>query len=85
MHASLYSQPAPPRRPPRPPPLQVVSLGRVVPAAKPAYVHVACALWTPEITLAEPEAMRGVQLDAMTAVRAALQCALCKQAGGAVV
>jgi hypothetical protein len=72
-----------------PPRSQVVSLGRVVPAATSksgkAYVHVACALWTPEMTLAEPEAMRGVQLDHMTAVRAGLQCGLCKQAGGAVV
>lgn len=70
---------------PVPAPPQVVSLGRVVPASRPAFVHVACTLWTPEITLAEPEAMRGVQLDAMTTLRAELQCALCKQAGGAVV
>lgn len=67
--------------------LQVVSLGRVVPRTKPqhTYVHVACALWTPEMTLAQPEQMKGVQLEHMTALRAELQCALCKQTGGAVV
>lgn len=64
-------------------------LGRVVPASPApdgaAYVHVACALWTPEMMFAEPELMRGVQLEHMTAPRAELECALCKQAGGAVV
>ncbi|GAB4818775.1 hypothetical protein N2152v2_005821 [Parachlorella kessleri] len=67
----------------------VVSLGRVVPARHPlpgrVYVHVADALWVPEVTLADPDRMRGVQLDHMTALRAALRCGLCKQAGGAVV
>ncbi len=66
-----------------------MSLGRVVPARHPlpgrVYVHVADALWVPEVTLADPDRMRGVQLDHMTALRAALRCGLCKQAGGAVV
>ena len=49
------------------------------------YCHLACALWTPELTLREPHAMCGVQLGALTRHRLELQCELCKQAGGAVM
>ena len=65
--------------------LQVTELGRIVPAggAKRAlYCHLACALWVPEIELADPERMAGVQLGKLTAARVKLKCELCKQAGG---
>ena len=54
-------------------------------AAPSAYVHLACALWTPELVVGDPDRMAGIQLDHMTALRAALPCARCKQGGGAVM
>lgn len=49
------------------------------------YCHLACALWVPELELADHEHMAKVRLDKLTAVRAKLRCELCKQAGGAAV
>ena len=64
-------------------------LGRVVPAgpspAADTFVHLACALWTPELTIAQPDQMRGVVLSGLTPVRVALKCELCRQGGGAVI
>ena len=55
-------------------------------AAPPAaHVHLACALWTPELVVGDPDRMAGIKLDHMTALRAALPCARCKQGGGAVM
>lgn len=66
---------------------KVASLGRLVPAGKPKAVHchLACALWVPEIELANHEQMAGVRLDKLTAARTRLRCELCKQAGGGSV
>jgi hypothetical protein len=70
----------------------VTAMGRVAQlpagqtgAAGAPMVHLACALWTPEITIANAGLMAGVSLAGLSAQRQALMCALCKQAGGAVV
>lgn len=68
---------------------QVPSLGPVKAAEgypnKKPYLHLACALWTPEILISDPEGMRGPKLDALRQHRVELVCAICKQAGGAVM
>ena len=68
---------------------QVPSLGPVKAAVgypnKKPYLHLACALWTPEILISDPEGMRGPKLDALRQHRVELVCAICKQAGGAVM
>lgn len=68
---------------------QVPSLGPVKAAQgypnKKPYLHLACALWTPEILISDPEGMRGPKLDALRQHRVDLTCAICKQAGGAVM
>lgn len=48
-------------------------------------VHLACALWTPEVTIADPVRMTGVSVAQLAAARQELLCMLCKQVGGAVV
>jgi hypothetical protein len=59
----------------------------VVPVTAPGstFVHLACALWTPELIVANPEGMSEIKLDHLTKSRAQLKCSLCKQAGGAAV
>ncbi|DBA66785.1 hypothetical protein WJX79_010198 [Trebouxia sp. C0005] len=68
---------------------KVPSLGPVKAAPgypnKKPYLHLACALWTPEILISDPEGMRGPKLDALRQHRVDLTCAICKQAGGAVI
>ena len=69
--------------------LQVPSLGPVIaakgyPNRKP-YIHLACALWTPEILISDPEGMRHPKLDALRQHRVDLICAICRQGGGAVM
>ena len=67
---------------------QVESLGRVVAAGGPGsqpHIHIACALWIPEVTLSRPDWMDGVVLDRLPADRVARSCSLCRQGGGAVV
>lgn len=64
---------------------KVSSAGCVKSLHKPSFVHMTCALWTPEITLERPESMEGITLVGLTPARVALACSLCKQAGGAVV
>ncbi|KAL3158682.1 hypothetical protein ABBQ32_011424 [Trebouxia sp. C0010 RCD-2024] len=68
---------------------KVPSLGPVKPAEgccyKKPYLHLACALWTPEILIRDPEGMRGPKLDGLRQHRVDLTCAICKQAGGAVI
>ncbi|KAL3135513.1 hypothetical protein ABBQ38_005993 [Trebouxia sp. C0009 RCD-2024] len=68
---------------------KVPSLGPVKPAEgycnKKPYLHLACALWTPEILISDPEGMRGPKLDGLRQHRVDLTCAICKQAGGAVI
>lgn len=68
---------------------KVPSLGPVKAAQgypnKKPYLHLACALWTPEILISDPEGMRGPKLDALRQHRVDLTCAICKQAGGAVI
>ncbi|KAK9814219.1 hypothetical protein WJX72_002471 [[Myrmecia] bisecta] len=68
---------------------KVESFGGVVAAhaaaAAASYVHLACALWTPDIMLTKPEAMKGVKLDHLSRERLNLVCQLCKQGGGAVI
>lgn len=49
------------------------------------YVHLACALWTPEIIITEPDAMRAPSLEGLRQHRVDLVCAICKQGGGAVM
>lgn len=66
---------------------KVSRLGRVL-SAQPAaarFIHLACALWIPEIEINDPEQMKDVSLENLTAVRTQLNCSLCKQAGGGVV
>ena len=68
---------------------QVPSLGPVKAAKgycnKRPYLHLACALWTPEILISDPEGMRAPKLDALRQHRVDLTCSICKQAGGAVM
>lgn len=68
---------------------QVPSLGPVKAAQgypnKKPYLHLACALWTPEILISDPEGMRGPKLDGLRQHRVDLTCAICKQAGGSVM
>lgn len=49
------------------------------------YVHVACALWIPEVTWQNPEGMSNVDLSAITKARMGLKCHICGQAGGGVM
>ena len=49
-------------------------------AAAPHYVHLTCALWVPDVTLAQPSAMAGAVLDGLAPDRADLTCSVCKQA-----
>ena len=42
-------------------------------------MHLACALWVPEVTLSSPEAMSGVRLDALSPDRNSLACTICRQ------
>ena len=66
------------------PSLGPVKAAQGYPNKKP-YLHLACALWTPEILISDPEGMRGPKLDALRQHRVELTCAICKQAGGAVM
>ena len=43
-------------------------------------MHLTCALWLPDVTLAQPEAMAGVVLDDLAPDRGDLTCSVCKQA-----
>ncbi len=43
-------------------------------------MHLTCALWVPDVSLSQPEAMAGVQLDGLSPDRADLTCYVCKQA-----
>ena len=51
--------------------------------SKGSYVHLACALWVPEVRFRSPDALSGVELDGITQARANLKCSICKQGGGA--
>ncbi len=48
-------------------------------------MHVACALWNPDIDFAHPEQMSGVRLDRLTKERMGLTCGRCGQGGGGAV
>ncbi len=43
------------------------------------WVHSACALWVPEVTLQHPDTLSGVQLEGLSATSADLDCGLCHQ------
>lgn len=68
---------------------KVPSLGPIKAAPgysnKKPYLHLACALWTPEILISDPEGMRNPKLDALRQHRVDLTCAICKQGGGSVI
>ena len=69
--------------------LQVVDLGRHVPDAhrthNKVFVHIADALWTPELAQIAIAGQTGVSLRKLTGARMALQCTFCGQGGGAVM
>lgn len=49
------------------------------------WVHVACALWTPGVSLDDPVKMSKINVSGLTKARVGLKCTLCSQAGGAAV
>lgn len=46
-----------------------------------AWVHLACAVWTPEVHFENPAELQGIRLDDLTADRTELRCGICKQVG----
>lgn len=54
-------------------------------AAENTWVHVACALWTPGVSLDDPVKMNNINVSGLTKERVELKCSLCSQAGGAAV
>ena len=50
-----------------------------------AWVHVACALWTPGVSLDDPVNMNKINISGLTKERVELKCTLCSQAGGGAV
>ena len=44
-------------------------------------MHLACAVWTPEVQFENPVEMQGMRLDDLTADRTELRCGICKQVG----
>jgi hypothetical protein len=46
-----------------------------------AWVHLACAVWTPEVQFENPAELQGIRLDDLTADRTELRCGICKQVG----
>lgn len=69
---------------------KVETMGNVVapPAGRSTsdvFLHLADALWTPEITVGRADVMDGLSLALLPAERVALRCELCDQGGGAVV
>ncbi|KAH7622005.1 putative Protein Jade-1 [Nannochloris sp. 'desiccata'] len=54
-------------------------------AAEDTWMHVACALWTPGVSLDDPVKMSKINVSGLTKERVELKCTLCSQAGGAVV
>ena len=54
-------------------------------APPPMWVHSACALWTPGVTLTDADRMKDVDLSGLTLERVGLKCMLCGQAGGAAM
>jgi hypothetical protein len=43
------------------------------------FVHVACALWLPDVDFAQPDSMSGVQLTRLSRESADLECGACRQ------
>ena len=68
---------------------QVEELGAVVPCPLRthnfAFVHLADALWTPEIRISDPVQRTGISLSGLTSECLALRCTFCGQGGGAVM
>ena len=71
------------------PVLQVTELGTVIPTLyrthNAIFVHLADALWTPEISITDPVKRAGISLSCLTSERLALKCTFCGQGGGAVM
>ena len=44
-------------------------------------MHLACAVWTPEVQFENPAELQGIRLDDLTADRTELRCGICKQVG----
>ena len=42
-------------------------------------MHLACAIWTPEVYFEQAAELRGMRLDDLTAERMELLCGACKQ------
>lgn len=68
---------------------QVTDLGSVTPTThrthNAIFVHLADALWTPEMSISDPVKCAGISLSRLTSERLALQCTFCGQGGGAVM
>lgn len=45
------------------------------------WVHLACAIWTPEVYFEQATELQGLRLDHLTADRMELHCGICKQVG----
>ncbi len=45
------------------------------------WVHLACAIWTPEVYFEQATELQGMRLDHLTADRMELHCGMCKQVG----
>ena len=48
-------------------------------ASEEAWVHLACAIWTPEVYFEQAAELQGMRLDDLTAERMDLRCGICKQ------
>jgi hypothetical protein len=57
----------------------------ILPQRKDLYVHVACALWIPDVIISRPKRMQGISLDSLQSNRSEMECQACKQHGGAIL
>ena len=44
-----------------------------------AWLHLACAVWTPEVYFERAAELQGLRLNNLTAERVELRCGICKQ------
>lgn len=67
----------------------MTDLGAVTPTShrthNAVFVHLADALWVPEMSISDPVKRAGISLSRLTSQRLALRCTFCGQGGGAVM
>eukprot|EP00890_Picochlorum_soloecismus_P004033 jgi/Picsp_1/4630/NSC_02000-R1_protein jade-1 len=57
----------------------------VLPKRKDLCVHIACALWTSDVSISRPRKMQGISLDSLQSNRSEMECQACQQRGGAIL